>query len=835
MVLNKIFMIRVSLVVLLLTTILTENIQAQEVDLGPLQAGIKHIKTATDKMSGQLDNDNVADSVLQNNLRQLIQFDDSLQNNATVLQGQLSDVKNQLQNLGPEPAKDEPAEPVNIKKLRRDLNNRLGLVAGLVKSNTVLIADISDLLGRYRGYKRSQFRSKIGQRSHTLYNASHWHTAITDIIIAFSSISSNVKKWHADRLATGHFHIDLILIVLASFAIITLITLLFLPFRKRFELSVFTNSPLTKLDKERRLSLKTLFPGLIASLIAGILYLVVHETKIFTGDSEGMAVRLWILIPMLVIAISFARNFLVPNEAQWSIIKFNNDSAVSQIKVLFITIFILFAIDRIFVVSLELLSVDIEALELQAALSNIIFAVLFWLMLRSNLWQANDDAPVADDNTTPQVEKNKEAATAIEDQNKHPKFYRFLLILGRFIAVLILITTLLTYARLGNFVYHRIVASFFYIILFWGMHKLFFWFVGSLTGQQHEESAGSYEMDDQAPLRPWLELAINLVFIAVGLPVLMLILGFDWLDVKSTFDLSTLNIRIGSINISYENILNSILTFLLVSFGTRLVTGFLNKRFKKKSHMQSGARQSIITLVNYSAVLIGLLLALSILGIDLAKLALIGGALSVGIGFGLQGIVNNFVAGLILLFERPIKTGDWIVVNSTEGYVKNIGARATEILTFDKSTIILPNSELVTSPVTNWFHGNKFGRIKIDVGVDYDSDPDLVSKILLDCAAQDPELLKVPLPTVRFLDFGDSALIFSLRVFIKDYDKNFVKKSELRTAILKAFREAGIVIAFPQLDLHVKDKAATAQPKVVSAATHKSVDKDKKVPESKKK
>ena len=198
---------------------------------------------------------------------------------------------------------------------------------------------------------------------------------------------------------------------------------------------------------------------------------------------------------------------------------------------------------------------------------------------------------------------------------------------------------------------------------------------------------------------------------------------------------------------------------------------------------------------------------LSLAGVDLSNIAIIAGALSVGIGFGLQNIVNNFVSGIILLFERPIRPGDWIVVGNTEGFVQKVRVRATEIQTFDRSDVIVPNSELISGQVTNWTYRDPYGRVICPVGVAYGSDVQLVRKLLLAVAEEHPQVIsdgRTPPPKVFFLAFGDSALLFDLRCFISDVKSRLAVRSELNYAIDAAFRANGIQIPFPQQDLYVK-------------------------------
>ncbi|MEL6318149.1 MAG: mechanosensitive ion channel domain-containing protein, partial [Pseudomonadota bacterium] len=185
-------------------------------------------------------------------------------------------------------------------------------------------------------------------------------------------------------------------------------------------------------------------------------------------------------------------------------------------------------------------------------------------------------------------------------------------------------------------------------------------------------------------------------------------------------------------------------------------------------------------------------------GLDLSNLAIIAGALSVGIGFGLQNIVNNFVSGVILLVERPIKIGDWIEVAGASGYVKKINVRSTEIETFERASVIVPNSELIAAAVTNWTHTSLSGRATVPVGVGYDSDVDEVARILREAAAAHPMVQRYPQPWANFASFGDSALEFELRCYVRDVNSRLSVESDLRGEILKRLRAAGVDIPFPQ-------------------------------------
>lgn len=237
---------------------------------------------------------------------------------------------------------------------------------------------------------------------------------------------------------------------------------------------------------------------------------------------------------------------------------------------------------------------------------------------------------------------------------------------------------------------------------------------------------------------------------------------------------------------------------------SKIVQSILLQTVLPRKNVDNGVQHSITTLLHYSIMLIGFLMALQALGFSLTNLTILGGALGVGIGFGLQAIINNFASGLILLFERPIKVGDTIQIGEELAEVKELGLRATILQTFDNAEIVVPNSDLITSQVTNWTLLERRIRIKIPVGVAYGSDVEKVLKILLDCAEERPEILDTPKPSALFLAFGASSLDFELRVFIPEFTNRRQVQSELNVDINREFADAGIEIPFPQSDLHIR-------------------------------
>ena len=278
--------------------------------------------------------------------------------------------------------------------------------------------------------------------------------------------------------------------------------------------------------------------------------------------------------------------------------------------------------------------------------------------------------------------------------------------------------------------------------------------------------------------------------------------------ISELFQYATEGFDVGSLHIEPVQILGAIAALAIGISFTRWVKHRVVDELVKRTRLDRGGREAIVTVSGYIGVTLSVLIALGVAGISYTNLAIIAGALSVGIGFGLQNVVNNFISGLILLFERPIRTGDWVVVGDTQGYVRRISIRATQIETFDRADVIVPNSELISNKVSNWMLRDPWGRITIPVGVAYGSDVEKVVEILLKVANAHEGVLKdqpgVAPPKALFRRFGDSALEFDLRCFIRKIDRVFDITHDLNMAIDRAFREAGITIPFPQRDIHVK-------------------------------
>lgn len=712
---------------------------------------------------------------------------------AEQLRPQLDAVKSQIDKLGPQPAKDAPPESGAIAAERARLSAIFSALDGAVRSAEVAWLRSTQLIGKITVLRHALFTRNLVERLPSPLLPGIWR----DLVSEAPAVGGRVTYLAEDWLQWAEAKRGQFLLLLAAAA------LLFVGVRYKIaritdRRHLRTEPPLPSFF-ERAKSAAWVAPlRALPAIAAGMLLYggldVLDLLFAPWGQSAGAvfkAVFVYAGLSSLIQAV------LAPRSAQWRLVSLA-DVPTRRIGALLCAITAVWAIDAALTEISRAFYIPLALSVVQSFLASAGFAaLLIGLLLTPFTPQAAAAPPegVGADATQAAV-------------SRHAPLWLKLPLWG--IALAILALALLGYVALARFVAHQLVMTGIVIAVGW----LLYLAIRAVTREPLQRSYDVGEMLEarfglDAPRRNQLarltEIALTFALIIAALPFLMLQWGFSGADIRDWFKSLFFGIEVGQFRISLARILLGILLFMVLLLATRLFQRWLREKALQNSRLDPGIANSIDTVAGYVGTALAALLAVSYAGLDITNLAIVAGALSVGIGFGLQSIVNNFVSGLILLIERPIKVGDWIVLGDQQGNVRRISVRATEIETFDRASLIIPNSELITGRVINWTHRNSMGRIILKIGVGYNSDPAQVMALLKACAETHPGVLAAPGPIATFDNFGDSALEFSLRVYLADIGQALSVQTELRVAMLQALREAGIEIPFNQVDVNLRD------------------------------
>ena len=372
--------------------------------------------------------------------------------------------------------------------------------------------------------------------------------------------------------------------------------------------------------------------------------------------------------------------------------------------------------------------------------------------------------------------------------------------------------TLLGYVEFGVYLISRVIRSGIVLAIGFGLRGIIVEIFRAITLMQVLRQSFQIRIITLQRIRVWSTGLIDLSILSLLVFIILRIWDVPREDIQRWLSELAVGFTVGSITISPAHIASAIMVFFVVMGVTHFVQRSLLTRVLPQVIGSRDVQHSVGGVVRYLGLIFAVALSFAALGTDFSNIALVAGALSVGIGFGLQNIVNNFVSGIILLFERPIKVGDWILADGKEGIVQSINFRATELETFDRASILIPNASLLAHSVTNLTLNDTSGRVDIKIGVAYGTDPVLVDSLLTACAESHPQVLDKPVPYVLFQDFGTDSLDFELRCYTSHVEDKLSIASDLRFQIERIFRDNEVEIPFPQRVVHLPGATLKVDP-----------------------
>ena len=769
-------------VLILLITFASFAYSQETTPITEIESAIETANAQVERLRTVAENPGSSDAELASAKVELGALSKTIFDLALKVSAHLTKVDSQLTGLGTPPESGAPPEAETVTEARNELQQEKATALVALKDAEGLAVSASNLLSTIAKVRSENFTNKIFTRQPI-------SRAVIDDLIGeyskeFERLQSTFANWF--RLLKRDFASRTLPPLMISLVFGTLVWVarrtVLAPLTRRGHL----DKPRPYLSRLFSALWTTLIPSVSLAITLGVLYFTFLSYSLLPFRVKEIFGATLTTFSLMAFVLFLSNAVLAPGKIYWRLFNIP-ERAASRLNILIGTVAFVFFGDYLFAEIREAMSSPVSFSIAANFVSTLVLAALFALILLTNL-------------------NNIEA----EEETGNTNGWAHWIFWPMWVAIIVVVVAVTTgYISFARFLTSQIVITGGIIVAMY-VCLLSSREVGR-PGALGESAFGSYlghrfnfgtATIDQLGLL--LGILIFLATLLIGIPLILLQWGFQQDDVQNWFTSTLGEFRIGDTRISSANIFLAVIVFIAGVFLTRVFQRWLSSTVLARTRIDSGLKNSISAGAGYIGFIIAALVALSYTGIDLTSLTLIVGALSVGIGFGLQNVVNNFVSGIILLIERPIRVGDWVVVGNTEGFVKKISVRATQLETFDKQSIVVPNAELINTTVGNWMLKDKSGRLIVEVGVSYDANEEEVRDILLKIAKEDQRIAANPEPYIHFKDFGDNAMIFQVRVFLKDVSEFIQVAGDMRFRIRKEFRDANIVIPYPQRDIHIQ-------------------------------
>lgn len=695
------------------------------------------------------------------------------------LEQSLEETQKRIQTLGEAPKEGEPAEDSSIKKQRNALNKQVTKLDADIKQLDLLLHNYRELQTQVISQQKQRLTTLLLTANPPIYQLDTWKLAWQQAQQASKELA---KEWKAG-IQDKHTNPQEWVALLISLGITMLVIFpLQRWLRKRFgyNASILIPSYLQRLRA-------ALIRSLTSAIAVIFLVMVTWHEFIDKGLLENSFIAntlgaLSAIIVSVTLIYSLINALLAPNYPHWRLETIHQEIAnrlgkhLQRINIAFVLIVLLL---------IEYIPNDQwgqEALAIYHFALTVLYVWLLLPLLNASMWSVAGEQPI----------------------NWSRPSYVFLRNLLKLSLFLLPILALVGFSQLAFFIVSSSLISAAALGATWFLRRIGHMLIFKLTEPKLEAT------ETQSIISTWLQFAVDLVLLIGVVLLILMIWGVPNGEVRLLInDVLFGKISIGNIQFSLIYILRGIFIFTLALWVTRRIKSLFANYIFPRSHLDKATSSSLVSIIGYLGFLISTLLALSALKIDLSNIAIIFGALSVGIGFGLQHIVNNFMSGLILLFQRPFKEGDWIVVGQHEGYVKNISVIATELETFDNAAVLIPNSQMTTTAVQNWTLHSKLGRVIVPILTPLTADPNEVKDILADCLSEGEDILPRPEPYVVLMDITSQGMNFQMRFYIKDIEYCVRMGSDMRLAALAKLKQRGIEVPLNQQIIHIESQHAT--------------------------
>ncbi|HEX2843220.1 DUF3772 domain-containing protein [Hyphomicrobium sp.] len=775
--------------------------QAEQQEIADVQRPVDDLKTTIDGLEKAVERNKENVEELSRLRGEVLVVFDKARLITTALAPKAEALRQQIEKLGPAPAKDAPPETEQVAAERARLSALAAGYDGAIKNTELVLVRARQLRDTVQVARQNLFATQLLKRSPSPLAPSTWQKLVTDVPGAWRQIGYTLSDWGALASRKATDLTGLLAGVVALFLILTALVNRFLAYR----LDAPRQQPPSFFVQATTIGWVAPLKALPAFAAVAALWIGLDTLHLLTLEVGQIADKSFPALYVFVGVSALTRAILQPGRPSWRLVDLST-AAARRLTRIITGIAAVFAGDLILQEAIARLYLPFSISVMETALACIAIALLMLQLVRTPFESKPVAAPPPAPETPPEAAQTPARAVGPVPPLS-PYAIKLPLLL---VAVSILTLSLSGYIGLGRFITQQVVVTGSVVAVLLVFHLAIRAMLGAPgTGIKPfatvlEEKTGLDPAQSGALTRA-LSLLLNGGLALAAVPLILITWGASASEALAWLRAAVFGFQIGEFRISLARILFAAVLFLALVFATRLVQRWLDRGLLKSQRIDQGIADSIHTAVGYAGFILAVLAAISYGGLDITNFAIVAGALSVGIGFGLQSIINNFVSGLILLVERPIKVGDRVAVKGQEGFVRRISVRSTEIETADKASLIVPNSDLITSTVTNWTHRNALGAVSVKVAVATQSDAEQVRDILQKVGAESPLVLQHPPPSVTLDNFGLNGLEFTLAAVVPDVTKAGAVQSDLRFRILKAFRQARIEIPNAQHDVHLRD------------------------------